>query len=539
MKNDERSEAAIPEQCDVIIIGAGFGGLTAGALLAKAGMSVCVTEMASVPGGCVSGFDRDGFHFETAIHWLNQCGPGGFVRRILDFVGTNTPQTPPNTKIRRLLGENHDFLLTNNPDEMRDAMIAYAPEEESPIRRFFYAADGTARAFASMQGMCRIPQTMGLIERTVFLPKVIAAGVPLLRYLRFSAEDGLRQLFPSSCLERVFCSEERLLSCLVPIGWARINDYQIPPKGGSQKLVQHLCAGVSANNGTIAYGCKVRRVLVKGNRAIGVRVEHTGVEKEIRARHVIASCDVATLYRDLLPPGTVNSSLVAKQQKADLYTSCVTVSLGLDCRAEEMGLGTEQVLLTRGDVSRGNYSSSDPHKTEISVIGTSVRDSSLAPPGKGTLNVYAPCSISYGDFWRCSLDATDAPVRGKAYRSLKEEYADILLARVEQKLCPGLSRHIEVRDVATPITYLRYTGNQNGAIMGFRPTGRNIRNRVCHYITPVKNLLIGGQWAELGGGVPGAVKAGLNSALLILRREAPEAFKTLCGVVDGKGARLN
>jgi prolycopene isomerase len=50
----------------------------------------------------------------------------------------------------------------------------------------------------------------------------------------------------------------------------------------------------------------------------------------------------------------------------------------------------------------------------------------------------------------------------------------------------------------------------------------------------VSNLFIGGQWAALGGGVPIAVKAGVNSALLVIRKEKPEAFKILVDVIDGK-----
>ena len=77
----------IPEQCDVVVIGAGMGGLTSAAAMAKAGMSVCVLEMDSRPGGYLAGFQRRKFVFDTAIHWLNQCGDEGMARRILDYLG--------------------------------------------------------------------------------------------------------------------------------------------------------------------------------------------------------------------------------------------------------------------------------------------------------------------------------------------------------------------------------------------------------------------------------------------------------------------
>ena len=70
--------------------------------------------------------------------------------------------------------------------------------------------------------------------------------------------------------------------------------------------------------------------------------------------------------------------------------------------------------------------------------------------------------------------------------------------------------------------------------MGATPSRRNMRAGVAHYRTPVENLLLGGHWAEYGGGVPVAVRAGTNSALLVLRRERPAAFESLCEVMDGR-----
>ena len=108
---------------DVAIIGAGVGGLTAAALLSKFGLSVCVVEKEPHVGGYLAGFRRRGFKFDTAIHWLNQCGPGGLVHRLFEVLGKNHPVAVPQTRIRRYVGNGFDFLLTNNPDEMKDKLI--------------------------------------------------------------------------------------------------------------------------------------------------------------------------------------------------------------------------------------------------------------------------------------------------------------------------------------------------------------------------------------------------------------------------------
>ena len=81
------------EKFDVIIIGAGISGLTSAALLSKTGLKVCVLERHYLIGGYLQGFDRKEFIFDTAIHWLNQCGKEGTVSKLFNYIGEDYPPT--------------------------------------------------------------------------------------------------------------------------------------------------------------------------------------------------------------------------------------------------------------------------------------------------------------------------------------------------------------------------------------------------------------------------------------------------------------
>jgi phytoene dehydrogenase-like protein len=122
---------------DVIVIGAGIGGLTAAALLSKAGLSVCVLEKEPHVGGYLAGFKRKHFIFDTAIHWLNQYGPDGLLDKLFSAIGSDHPKAIEQQRIRRYKGENFDYLLTNHPDEMRDQLIRDFPEDKKGIERLF------------------------------------------------------------------------------------------------------------------------------------------------------------------------------------------------------------------------------------------------------------------------------------------------------------------------------------------------------------------------------------------------------------------
>ncbi len=521
-----------PETVDVVVIGAGMGGLTAAALLARAGQRVCVLERDTRPGGYLAGFERGKFVFDSAIHWLNACGPDGSVRRVLDFLGPDAPETPPLRIIRRYQGDSFNYLLTDRPDVLRDQLIADHPEQRQGITDFFAAAKIIGQVFVDMTDHLRSSETRGLLERASAGMAMGKVTLPFLKYVRWSTEDAFAKLFPAPALLRMFASEERLLSCLTPIGWAYTGDFQIPPAGGSREFPRFLVRCIEADGGTVLMRHGVTRVLVEDGRAVGVVTQRgkKGAEQEVRAKYVLAAGDLEALYERMLPPGAVPPALIKKVAEAELYESSVTVSLGLDVPPEDIGFGEELVQLTRDDVPRGEQVDTDPHKAAISVIAPSLRDPTLAPPGKGTITILTMANIAWADGWKTG----EGYQRGSDYKALKKEYADVLIDRVVAAISPTLREHIEVLDVATPVTHWRYTGNRDGSIMAARPSRANFRNKVAHYQTPVKNLLLAGQWAELGGGVPVAVRAGTNAALIVLRREKSPAFEGIAAMVDGK-----
>ena len=73
----------------------------------------------------------------------------------------------------------------------------------------------------------------------------------------------------------------------------------------------------------------------------------------------------------------------------------------------------------------------------------------------------------------------------------------MIIGRVQEKIAPALRDHILFYEVATPVTHWRYTGNKNGSMMGARPGRKNMKNKISHYRTPVKNLILEGQFEKI------------------------------------------
>ena len=523
---------------DIVVIGAGMGGLTAATLLSKAGYSVVVVEMASQVGGYLAGFHRYQFRFDTAIHWLNQCNEGGLVNLVFESIGSDYPKATIQQRIKRYRGDEHDYLLTNKPDELKHQLQTEFPHEKKGIERFFKDAKELGLKMSLYGTNIRSTETMHWYEKLSHYYTTFQFILPFIKHVRFSGPQGFRKglnrYFKEPKLQAIFCTEPDILSCLIPIGWAYFSDFQNPPKGGGQAFPEWLTHVFKFYQGEVFFHSKVTKILVDDGVAAGVEIDHRGTIYQVKSNYVIAACDVETLYEKMLPSALIPEKMKLKLREATLYGSSVTVAVALDCEPALLGFNEEMIVITSSEFNHAVHSSGDPHISEIIILAPSFRDETMAPAGKGTITIFMPAEMEQHDHWKASKDKDGNYSRGEAYVQFKNELAEILIKRVEEKVAPGLRSHIQFFEVATPITHQRYTGNKNGTMMGARPGKENMQANIAHYRTPIPNLILSGHWAELGGGVPIAVKSGFNAALLVFKDEKPTMFKAYVDYIHKK-----
>ncbi|NPA45256.1 MAG: NAD(P)/FAD-dependent oxidoreductase [Chlorobi bacterium] len=523
---------------DIVIIGAGLSGLTSSALFSKFGISSCVLEMHNIAGGYLQGFERKGFKFDTAIHWLNDCGEKGFVTKTFKIIGNDFPKVKTQKHIRRFVYDDIDYLVTNNPNEFKEELIAKFTKDKKGIEKFFEDALKISKAFDSYINLNRSLETRNVFSKAIYGLKMLKFAMAFIPHIKYKGKEGLKKglnkYSKNPNFHKIFSAENELLSCLVPIAWAYSSNFQNPPKGGSKAFTDWLLNSSKKMGGDVFFNSKVTEIITENNKVKGVKFLNKGELKEIKCKYVIATCDLETVYTKMLGKDIIPSDKIEKLRNAEIYSSSVTVSIAIDCPAEDLGIGEESVYLFDSENNMGSLSDGSAYSSGIHVLSPSVRDKTLAPEGKGIITLFIPAWIENNNFWNCKKDENGNFIRSEEYRKLKDEYAEILINRVEEKLIPNLKEHILFYDVATPITYLRYTGNKNGTMMGQKPGKENMMNKVASYKTPVKNLFISGHWADLGGGVPIAVKTALNTFLIILQKENKKVFKLLADYVDGK-----
>jgi all-trans-retinol 13,14-reductase len=493
----------IKDKYDVVVIGAGIGGLTCGAFLAKEGLSVLVAEQHSKPGGCCTSFKRKGFTFDAGIEHLTGAERGGMLYNILEELGLEDDiefieLTPP---ITRIIDSDYDVPFTP-VERLAEELKRMFPGEGMSIDTF---VQDCKAVISEMMALAEPGGKMGLIIKFMFKsPKLRKYGGKSYRQALVESfkEPKLRAILGS--LLEIDPGEAASMPMMI-LGMVLGHPALQYPKGGVQALAATLARGVTKHGGDLALKTLVKKIVVENGKATGVELADGTM---VRSRYVVSNADGRQTLLKLIGEQYLSPKLVKELKETRLTDPIFLVSLGVDIDPKAMGFDGTTIVYNRSD-NIDDLWSGDTEKCSLLIMMHSLLDPSQAPEGMATVQIVTPFPYKYMDYWKREKDGT----RGKEYTELKEALADKLIALAE-KIIPQLSKHIVCKDIATPLTYERYTLNSEGASHGWFPApGAKMRSQK----TPFKNLYQAGHWTFPGPGIPAVALSGRNAAQLVLK----------------------
>ncbi len=501
-------EAAVSDlksKYDVIVIGAGMGGLTCGSLLAKEGLHVLVAEQGPKPGGCCTSFERAGFTFDFGPAITGGCERGGLIFNTLDKLGlAKEIEFIKPDPVMRVIGSDYDLRISSL-GSFAEELKRIFPAESVNIDNFMQECRAVTREFGTLSkaapDLMSFVQNVGLMMRFLLnFPRVKKYGGKSGRevFVTFFKEPKLRAIFHSIM---PFHPESISTLFMATLGSKEEHYY---PRGGAQALANVFASGVTKNGGGLALNTMVTKILVEKGKVVGVQLEDG---TEIRANHVVSNADSRLTFLKLVGQEHLDAKFVRELNDSKLSGSYLLVSLGVDLDLRAMGFDGAAIVCNRSD-NLDEIFSTDLDKCCLQIRMHSLLDPSQAPERMATVQLLSPLPYDYMGSWKREKGGT----WGEGYEKLKQEVADRLIAAAE-KIIPGLSRHIVCKDIATPLTYERNTLNSQGAAGWFPGPSGKMRSQK----TPIKSLYQAGQWTFPGPGVPTVVTSGRNAARLVLK----------------------
>ncbi|MCK4699557.1 MAG: NAD(P)/FAD-dependent oxidoreductase, partial [Bacteroidales bacterium] len=301
-----------------IIIGAGLGGLTAGAKLAKEGKKVLLIEQHMVPGGCATTFKRKDYTLEVGLHEMDGLHEKDMKTKIFRDLGVfDKVEFLKVPEFYRFVNERYDIVIPHDPDEAIKILINHFPDEEKGIKAYFHQV---------MNARQIIKESAGEKERTVgeFLDSIIENNnlkLVLLGNLGYFHDDpySLSLSYYSVAQGSYYTGGGNFI------------------KRGSQELSNHLATFIEDNGGKVILNNLVTDIITDNNKAIGViyRKKQKKPEKAF-AGNIIANAAIPNVA-NLLLPWKHGKKLRQQFRNMEPGASLLTVYFGFKKSLKEIG----------------------------------------------------------------------------------------------------------------------------------------------------------------------------------------------------------
>ncbi len=496
---------------DVIVVGAGNGGLAAAAYAAHEGLKVLLLEKHNLPGGCATSFVRGRFEFEPSLHELCSVGTAenpDTVYKLFDDLGAKIDWRYEYNPFRVILkGKNgYDYTMKGgNRENFIESMEKAVPGCGKSLRKFFKLKEKCDAALDYIVSMKGKPNGLVMITKHADFMKTAAYSVEEVM-TACGVPKKAQQIITTYWGYLGVPTDEICAMHFLNMLLGYLDDGAAMPTMRSHEMSSALCKVIYDNGGEIYFNTEVTEFLynedgsMKGVVAGGNTYYADEIISNIIANNVINRSDITKV-----PERTIR---LANARKFGI--SVATVYLGLDCSVEELGLKDYTSFVTTTPDAREQY---EKRKNGTLYILNSLNIAVPESSPKGT------CTL----FFTMPIFGSDIPedLTPQTYKKYKNEIARKYIKDAEETFGIDITSHIEEISVATPVTFARYLGTPEGTIYGYYTAGwDNIIIRVSEekkdYSTP--GITYCGGHATRGDGYSCALITGMNAGKAVAKR---------------------
>ena len=487
----------------VVIIGAGIAGLSAGCYLQMNGYESEIYELHNISGGLCTAWKRKDYTFDGCIHWLVGSAPNNPLYSIWREIGAIDDNTEfVNHKVfTRIENDKGDhFSVFTNIEEFEKEMLRISSSDEKSIKEFTDAI----RFFVEFS---YTPKKLSPDEQRAYGAKVQEF------YKRWSmtTTHNFTEKFSNETLKGFFKAifgdfvgnESSIIFLIMTLAsmHAKSAGY---PIGGSLPFAKRIENRYTILGGKIHFNARIKKIITDNGSVKGIQLMD---DKIINADIVISAADGYDTIFNMLDGKYVNDEIKGYYNTLKPFPSICQLSLGV---ADSLENEPNSIVFPIDEPIQVDS------KTEMKNISLQIYnfDPTLAPSGKTVVISFFP-AMDY-EYWVKLREENR-----ESYNKEKERLANKIIEKIEKRF-PGIKSKIEVIDVSTPATFIRYTNNWKGSYEGWLPTMRLRGNAITETLPGLENFYMVGHWTRPGGGLPPAAMSGKKISKMICEKDGKE-----------------
>ncbi len=491
---------------DVIVVGAGNGGLVAANQCAKAGLSTALFEKHNLPGGCATSFVRGRFEFEASLHELSGItldNTDNLTKMFADF-GINIDWRFDEYAYRVICkgDDGFDVKLPTGENNFIQAI-----EDEVPGSR-----ESVTKLFKIIHNIFDTLKYMDECGGKINPMKLITKYGDFLRASGTSTEAIMNELNIPEKAKQILCTywaylgvptDELCATHFLTLLGSYVASPIAMPRNKSFALSVELDKSFERFGGEAFYNTPVTKFLY-GKKGECIGVEASG--QKIYAKKVIANImpDVVYELSDKVPEYNIKLA-----NAREFGISFLTIYLGLDASREELGIEDYSLFIFKDGNPRVQYDNrTNMGAYVVNCLENVVEDAS--PEGTCTL------------FFTIPLLGEDIPnsLTADKYKEYKNDLAEKYIRDYAETVGIDVISHIEEISIATPVTFARYLGTPMGEVYGYKVSDwDNIINRtICAFSEQkIKNLHFCGGHQSKGDGFSCSYSSGKEAATAVIQ----------------------
>lgn len=428
-------------ECEVAVVGAGIGGLTTAALLAKRGVDVCVFERNSVVGGCAANFEKFEHTFEPTYGLYTSFGPGQIYEHLFAELEIEPPEArrlDPAYVVR--LPDGCDLAVGSNDfeEQLRRVFPECADEAVAFYRRLTDVSESSRRESAS--GWRRALEALRKPTNQKSDGSIAGQLNGLSpRFRRFL--DAQLQTFAQVNTDRAsYLSGARALLAAA--------DGMYAIKGGAASLANKLAQSITSNGGRIRLNTPVLRLAYDSASQI-IGLDLLSGERVKASRAMVSNLTIWDTYGKLVSLNRTPAGVRTQINSLRSHGSYL-VFAGID-EAAMAKLPAEHIICVTDSREESTY---DPY-TQLMFASAPAWDT-RAPSGKRAVVIHRFTDVD--DWFSFHTDESEAEENDQ--RALEQLWADL------HRALPELGGSIEVIDTANPRTFYENTRRKLGMVGG-------------------------------------------------------------------------